>query len=189
MQKLSGVLTIKSINGRNGAFNVGTLFTDFGEFSVKDAILEQYEEGKYEGDFGVSRIYPSSYFSNGRMVVEVRAKLETISLQSIDHDVGSPSVPEEPDPLDETPLFVAVTTSLNETLPLDDVRSVAESVAPVSADEQSALDIKLFEELWPLNGEIKLDPTVDRAKFRLQRDRLKELGYKFSPIGQVWQRS
>jgi hypothetical protein len=189
MQKLSGVLTIKSIQGRNGPFNVGTLNTDLGDFSVKDAILEQYEEGKYEGDFGVSRIYPSSYFSGGRMVVEVRAKLETISLQSIDHDIGSPAVPEEPDPMDEVPVTAALTTTVNTTLSTDAVvPPAAESTLTVSDDAQTDLDVALFAELWPLSDALKLDPTVDRAKFRSQRDRLKELGFKFLPIGQVWQK-
>ena len=119
MQKLSGVLTIKSIQGRNGPFNVGTLMTELGDFSVKDAILEPYEEGKYEGDFGVPRIYPSSYFSNGRMVVEVRAKLETISLQSIDHNMGSPCLEDEPDPMDEVPVTAALTTTVNTTVSTD----------------------------------------------------------------------
>ena len=188
MQKLSGVLTIKSIQGRNGPFNVGTLITDLGDFSVKDAILEQYEEGKYEGDFGVSRIYPSSYFSNGRMVVEVRAKLETISLQSIDHDIGFPAVPEEPDPMDEVPAAVASAPPMSTTLPTDEGVLPVADPALTASDEGVAMDFDstLCGELWPMSDEIKLDPTVDRAKFRLQCKRLNDLGYRFQSVGQKW---
>ena len=63
---INGVLTIRTIQGRNGAFNVGRLITDLGEFSVKDTLLEQYEEGRYEGNFNVTQIFPSSYLVPAR---------------------------------------------------------------------------------------------------------------------------
>ncbi len=44
-----GQLTLRTIRGRNGPFNVGRLVTPIGTFAVKDAELEQYPEGKYEG--------------------------------------------------------------------------------------------------------------------------------------------
>ena len=53
---IDGVLTIRTINGSNGPFNVGRLITDLGEFSVKDTLLEQYKEGRYEGTT-ISRRY------------------------------------------------------------------------------------------------------------------------------------
>lgn len=49
-----------------------------------------------------------------------------------------------------------------------------------------AKDAKLFGLLWPLGDHIKLDASMDRNLFRAQRDRLKELGYSFKPIGQLW---
>lgn len=49
-----------------------------------------------------------------------------------------------------------------------------------------AKDEKLFGLLWPLGDLIKLDASIDRNLFRAQRDRLKELGYSFKPIGQLW---
>jgi hypothetical protein len=44
----------------------------------------------------------------------------------------------------------------------------------------------LFGHIYPLGGTVALDPTVDRARFRRQRDRLKELGYRFEPLQQSW---
>ncbi|MDD3450187.1 MAG: DUF3275 family protein, partial [Gammaproteobacteria bacterium] len=38
MIKISGAVTVKTINGRNGPFNVGKLVTEVGEFSVKEGI-------------------------------------------------------------------------------------------------------------------------------------------------------
>ncbi|VFR57179.1 FIG034376: Hypothetical protein [plant metagenome] len=55
---VSGQLTLRTILGRNGPFNVGRLVTPIGEFAVKDAELEQYPEGKYGGDFAIRFIYP-----------------------------------------------------------------------------------------------------------------------------------
>lgn len=47
MLKLTGHLTIRTIDGRNGPFNVGRLLTEIGEFAVKEALLDQYEPGRY----------------------------------------------------------------------------------------------------------------------------------------------
>lgn len=44
---------------------------------------------------------------------------------------------------------------------------------------------ELVDLVWDGN-EVKLDPTVDRALFRNQRDRLKELGYVFDAKSQAW---
>ncbi len=48
---VSGQLSIRTIHGRNGPFCVGYLVTPIGNFAVKDAELEQYPEGKYDGEF------------------------------------------------------------------------------------------------------------------------------------------
>jgi len=91
----------------------------------------------------------------------------------------------EPDPIDEPPAPVAQ--------PSDAAGAADEAVAgdeteSVEPDEETRL-AELFGELWPLGPELKLDPTVDRARFRRQRDALKELGYRFQPVGQTWARS
>ncbi|KPZ17713.1 DEAD/DEAH box helicase [Pseudomonas amygdali pv. ulmi] len=77
MINLPGYLAIRTINGRNGEFNVGRLSTSIGEFVIKDALLDQYPEGKYRGDFAITEIRPSYYTNGGRLVVEIRARLDT----------------------------------------------------------------------------------------------------------------
>ena len=84
MITLPGQLAIKTIHGRNGDFNVGRLATSIGEFVVKNAELDQYAEGKYEGDFVIAEIRPSTYNANGRMVIEIRALLGGMTLSNID---------------------------------------------------------------------------------------------------------
>ena len=82
MITIPGQLAIKTIHGRNGDFNVGRLATSIGEFVVKNAELDQYAEGKYEGDFAIAEIRPSTYTANGRMVIEIRALLGGMTLSA-----------------------------------------------------------------------------------------------------------
>ncbi len=84
MITIPGQLAIKTIHGRNGDFNVGRLATSIGEFVVKNAELDQYREGKYDGDFVIVEIRPSTYNANGRMVIEIRAHLGGMALSNID---------------------------------------------------------------------------------------------------------
>ncbi len=189
MIKMSGTLTIKTIDGRNGPFSIGRLVTELGDFTVKDTLLEQYEPGKYEGEFGVSRIYPFSYFANGGVKVEIRACVETIALAGIEK-----LTPEEEkaslsdtDPLDETP-HAPISTPPAAT-PVKREKEMSGAQADDQDDEGVTAadpDVELFGTLWPLGHDVKLDPTVDRGLFRAQRDRLKALGYQFQAIGQVW---
>lgn len=196
MIKLSGVLFIRSIQGRNGPFSVGRLVTGIGEFSIKDALLDQYDEGRYEGEFGISRIYPSSYLAANRMVIEVRATLETMALAAIDDlpaDAGAP-LP-EPDPMETEPLpppQPAPPPPANPTMaagggPAEggDAQP-ATATASIPADDE---DRPLFGVLWPLGATVKLDTTVERGLFRRQKDRLKALGYRFNAVGQTWTRA
>ena len=47
----NALLRVKRVRqSKNGPFSVADLFTDFGEFKVKDPLLEQFEEGEYEVD-------------------------------------------------------------------------------------------------------------------------------------------
>ena len=39
-------------------FCVGDLETEIGDFRVKDAILDQFDEGLYEGQFCIQQIFP-----------------------------------------------------------------------------------------------------------------------------------
>jgi len=178
---IDGVLSIKTIHGRNGPFNVGRLITDLGEFSVKDTLLEQYEEGRYEGNFSVTQIFPSSYFAGGRFVVEVRATLKSLNLIGIDElKPEDKAANTEPDPVDVQPPAVVETT----------VAAPSDQSEPSSKDKTGANDDEtLFGTVWPLGSQVKLDPTVDRKLFREQRTRLKDLDYTFDAIGQIWNKT
>lgn len=194
MIKLSGVLFIRSIQGRNGPFSVGRLVTGIGEFAIKDALLDQYDEGRYEGEFGVSRIYPSSYLAANRMVIEVRATLQTMALAAIDDlpaDAGMP-LP-EPDPMEtepaQPPQPVPPQPAIPPRAPMGDAPEMGGGHPGTPDALPDPEDESLFGVLWPLGATVKLDTTVERGLFRRQKDRLKALGYRFNAVGQTWTRA
>lgn len=79
-----GQLTLRTIRGKNGPFTVGRLATHLGTFEVKDPELEQYPEGKYDGEFIIRYIFPKSYPVGGGMRFEIRASLDGMTLNGID---------------------------------------------------------------------------------------------------------
>jgi len=200
MITLPGQLAIKTIHGRNGDFNVGRLATSIGEFVVKNAELDQYAEGKYEGDFAIAEIRPSTYHANGRMVIEIRALLGGMTLSNIDalsRDEARRLSPQEVDPIDEEAQAPAPAAPkapakpkakphnprdpLVDTTPFGNESAAASPEASAESD-----DAALFGALWPLGEIVKLDATVDRRVLRQQRDRLGVLGYEFAPLSQDW---
>lgn len=191
MISIEGRLMIKIINGRNGPFRVGSLLSDIGEFAVKDKILDQYDEGSYRGLFTISKIFSSTYSTGSRLVVEVRAVLENISLANVDA-----IEPEQHESLEQDPLDEEKDENLEVTKPDHSIEATDsdELIEPIDSEDEDQNDLtpeelsdkKLFGLLWPLQESFKLDPTVSRVTFREQRERLKSLNYKFNPIGQYW---
>jgi hypothetical protein len=199
---IRGKLRIKRINGSNGPFCVGDLETEIGEFRVKDAVLDQFDEGLYAGQFWIQQIYPWSYSSYGRMVIEIRAKLSDLQIEGQQRASTSSRELQEPDPAfdgsqpaapkDSQPAPPAEqpASSGNPSAPGDN-----NATAPATVQDSPSVgeepDLKLFgPELYPLVavGEpVKLDPTIDRIQFRKQRHRLKEeLDYEFKSADQTW---
>ena len=203
MITLPGQLAIKTIHGRNGDFNVGRLATSIGEFTVKNPELDQYPEGKYEGDFAIAEIRPSMYNTSGRMVIELRAHLGGMTLSNIDaltKDEAGRLSPQEVDPIDEdsekrVPTAPALTTPVPTVVepptpasPLIDTTpfGLMPSKATPKPESEASEDATLFGTLWPLSQVVRLDATVDRRLLRQQRDRLGALGYVFAPLSQDW---
>jgi len=185
-----GTLVVTRKRGRKGEFNVGDLCTEIGEFEVKDALIEEFEPGKYTGEFVIKWIEPDSFSWRGKVFVKVRANVEAIYIDEADEtpQAAHTALPPEPDPADPTP-------------PRDEPAAAVDAVDQSSAsaarrsratpsDEPATDDQVLFgAELYPLLEQrqaMKLDPTIDRVQFRQQRDRLKALGYTFDVKSQTW---
>jgi hypothetical protein len=172
--QLHGTLSIKAVSGRSGNFCVGELLTDIGSFKIKDAILDQYQPGDYEGSFIVDEIFPSSYTWRGKVWVEVRARLSAIHVDEEPEKPDTETLPEsaEPDPADEPHPDVSAASPTPEP-------------APAAKSEGGLFDAEM-QALIDAGQPVKLDPTVDRNLFREQRDALKSLGYRFDSKGQMW---
>lgn len=207
-----GTLTIERKQGRNGAFNVGDLQTEIGIFEVKDALIEEYEAGRYTGTFVISWIEPDSFSWRGRVFVKIRATLVEIIVDDADEqDQQPPAPPPEPDPAEvpgqaaqrlakpSLPPAAAPThddeTKSSQQPSRDDLARQRSdegehSSAATGAADEAAVDQALFgDELYALlaaHQPVKLDPTVDRIQFRAQRDRIKALGYRFDARLQTW---
>ena len=189
MLQVNGTLTVKKIHGAKGAFSVGDLVTEVGTFKIKDALLDQFEEGRYQGAFAISSIYLSSYIWRGKSMTDIRANLVDVQLDEVGEvapDVAPPQ--EEPDPIEEdaarTQAIPAIESSAETTV------VVLTPAGQVDVDPALEALVKLFgaelgAKVWKREG-IKLDPTVDRGLFREQRDHLKELGYRFDAKAQAW---
>ncbi|MBJ9965686.1 DUF3275 family protein [Burkholderia seminalis] len=200
-----GQLTLRTIRGKNGPFTVGRLTTPIGEFAVKDAELEQYPEGKYEGEFVIRYIFAKSYPVAGGARFEVRASLHGMTLNETDklsRDEARSFATQEVDPLDEelgaqpapTPPRPSKASKpapvqpsadpLVDTTPFGvDAPTSAAAAATGSAEDD---DAALFGILWPLGESVKLDSTIDRRALRAQIARLGEMGYALDFKTQEW---
>src|SRR6266849_256536 len=190
MIKVPGTLSVKHIHGSRGVFAVGDLLTDVGEFKVKDPLLDQFEEGKYQGQFLISKISPSSYFFGGKVVIEVRALLADIFLDKAEEAPAEPT-PAEPDPTDEAhAVSVPVSVEAGKSSATVEPSGVP-PFEPEFATDGEKRDYELLGiELYPAFTErapVKLIPEVGRERFTRQRLRLKEVGYTFDPLTKTWQ--
>ena len=195
-----GQLTLRTIRGKNGPFTVGRLATHLGTFEVKDPELEQYPEGKYDGEFIIRYIDSKAYPTCDGMRFEIRASLDGMTLSGIDKLSKAEAhafATQEIDPLDEElaaqPLTPAATPApasapvRASTDPLIDTRPFGVD-APAASGSPDSDDAALFGLLWPLGGSVKLDSTIDRRTLRVQIARLGVLGYALDFKSQQWNR-
>lgn len=179
---------VKWINGRNGEFAVGDLRTSIGEFRVKDSLLDQFDEGAYEGTFWISQIFSKSYEYRGRITIETRAVLADLQVDDEADSSAPDTEPAELDPVDEPPPPPPAVQALPARKPKAQppTGEGADDQAIREADRQLFGD-ELFEQV--ASGQpVKLDPAIgDRLRLREQRDRLKKgLGYGFDSLSQTW---
>lgn len=199
MISITGQLAIRTISGRLGLFNVGRLSTSIGEFTIKDALLDQYQEGKYRGDFAIKQIRPSYYSHGGRLVVEIRAELEGMTLEDV---TGLSREDEEqlptnvPDPLEEDGPVPTLSPSRRKPVvhPRPTQTNAMASGEPFGMDPPAPstaeeADAELFGTVWPLSDTVRLDTTVDRQRLRAQCTRLDQLGFTMDFKTQTWTRA
>lgn len=198
MITIEGNLAIRTIAGRHGDFNVAKLATSIGDFVIKDALLDQYVEGRYQGQFAISKIKPSYYTTgSGSLIVEIRAFLDSMTLDGMDdlsaEEATSLDNPIQ-DPIEEDkPVKPAAAPPKAPPSLIDDDKPFGMSdhevqkASPVNTPPAN-LDADLFGTLWPLSNDVRLDATVDRLTQREQVKRLRELGYTMDFKTQLWKK-
>ena len=200
--RVRGTINIQRKVGRRGDFNIGDLSTEIGTFEVKDALIEQFEPGKYSGEFIIQWIEPDSFSWRGRVFVKNRATLVEMLVDEADEGAPppTPATPPEPDPIDsvehrpvpQQPRTTHSAPGATSRTPsgASPATSSADPVAPTPVVHAEGGDAELFgSEIHSLilaRNAVKLDPIVDRELFRQQRDRLKVLGYAFNAKSQTW---
>lgn len=183
MFKTIGTLIIKEIKGANGKFCVGDLSVPEGNFKVKEPILDQFDEGRYDGEFLIDRLYLNSYVWRGNCTTAIQAKVVEINLSG-GVEGKQVEMPSEPDPIATEPQLRNVAEKHDDPKPA----VVVPDDAPQDQKFGELLElfgIELATLVWD-NQPVKLDPTVDRVVFRRQRDALKDMGYGFDATTQGW---
>ena len=175
MVRIKGRMAVNVINGRNGPFNVATLYSEIGDYVVRYDGLDEFDAGTYEGEFIVRdtdiRIRP---FGVGK-IIEPVAYLEGLHLHEADESAKEPIPEAIPDPVTEE----TKTSKPAKAQPANLDNKAANALKP---DELQ----KLFGENWPLAEQVRLDPTVGRTILRAQTGHLKSIGYKYNAKEQVW---
>jgi hypothetical protein len=190
---VNGSITIARKSGKRGDFNVGDLNTEIGEFEVKDALIEEFDPGKYTGRFVIDWIQPDSFTYRGRVFVKNRAKLAEILIDEGERGEPQQQMPPEPDPI-EAEAAAPQPPSTQPAIGLTSTDAAQATTGAASTATNAAAaddpDLALFgAELhaqFTQREPLQLDPTVDRQQFRAQRDRLKAIGYRFNPKTQGW---
>lgn len=170
MYKFKGTLVVRKILGKYGEFAIGTIQTPIGEFSVKQAELDEFEEGFYQGKFVISNIQTvSSGFGTNKLILESRATLDTIHI----------------DEIEEVPVEV-----VTEADPITEEKNVNLEQVATSTEMTSNDLLNLFNEqeiaTIEQGEQIVLDPTNDRGILRQQQTYLKSNGWKFNVQEQCW---
>lgn len=181
--KTTGTLIVRRRSGRFGAWSEAELKTPEGDFKVKDKVLDQYDEGEYEGEFLITQFYIKTHTTGNRSWSDLMAQVDEFF---IERAYEKPVPPEEQpgDPAEEE-----VAQQQAQAIP------PSESVAPATPEAQPVVtpDLQLFgDELYALLRDrqaVNLDPSVGVVQFRQQRDRLRQLGYVFGSKTKSWYHS
>lgn len=202
---------------RNGPFAVGTLSTAIGSFKVKDQLLDAFDEGEYQVTAWIAEVFLGQYTTGtGTSITEIRARLQDLQVRAEAAGDQVPEEMVEPDPLDEPPpaprrpaaparpraaTAAPLPTPASTTRPTTRGWIQPPAAAPAAAatdvaraaDQPGAPspDLSIFSDdlalLIRARKPVKLDPTIDRVKYREQTVQLRQhLGYAFRATEQTF---
>ena len=182
MITMNGEINVRTIDGRYGPFNVGTLKTDIGEFAIKDKVLEELSEGSYEARCVIDQIRPNGFLMGNRFAVELLASLYDVDLLQDEADASASQAIVEIDPVEEE-----LTEQPGSREPGEQADVPAEAMLGDKKLGDEQCDAReLFGHLWPCGDSVQLDPTIDRVSLRAQIHYLKQQGYQYQASSKAW---
>ena len=166
--KINGTISIVEKNGKYGAFNVGTLNTDIGDFVVKTELLDQFDSGAYDVSVIISQIYLGGYrWGNTQNVTQLCANIEYIQCM-LESD--------QPTSSEEFEVVDPVETEIDSK---DVEETYVETTKLIETDDaEEILGLELAQ-AFNNKKSFNLDMTVGRMKLRAQANWLNEHGYQF----------
>lgn len=189
---LEGNITNKVINGKNGDFSVGNFQTEIGQFKIRSQLLDQYDEGEYRVKVAISHLDLNSYMSkrNGITITEIEAHIDQLEMldediKLVDQESIEPDVTVEAEAEGKMDDKAVDKAPVKNTVSQKPAPKVVDLVATAPASNTDELK-NLFGVLWPLSDIVKLDSTTPRTQFIMQKDYLKQNGYKFNGLDQTW---
>ena len=177
-----GSLRVTYVHGRYGAFPIGTLFTDIGHFTVRDAWLETLEAGEYPGSFSVKDFSLYSYKAFGEVRTTIRASVEDYTLDGYEEtDCPAESLP---DPIEEE----ASPEELEDFSRQENPQRLERTMSTKKDLEASKFLISFAPDgkCWALGDDYRIDNTIGRANIVQCKTALQSLGYAFDPQEQIW---
>jgi hypothetical protein len=182
--KTTGTLIVRRRSGRFGAWSEAELKTPEGDFKVKDKVLDQYDEGEYEGEFLITQFFIKTHTTGNRSWSDLMAHVDEFFIDRADEKPVPPR--EEPgDPAEEE-----VAQQQPAEIPASDAPTAPPIEETADAGAELDPDLHLFgEELYAFVARqqpVRLDPSIGVVQFRQQRDRLHKLGYVFGSKPKTW---
>lgn len=169
---IPGKLTVKTVQGKRGSFNVADLATDIGEFQLKNPVLMKFAPGEYEGNFVIDKLKVNCYTWGSGASSYIDAILDWAELELFAQSCGFANDEEVPAQFAHGGMDPAAPTENAIILP-----QYAETVGHVeSMIGNGYAQIALGEYL-----------LSDRDALNHVRDMLRQAGYAFNPPTQSWQ--
>ena len=178
-------LAVRVIYGVKGEFRIGTLTSPIGTFVLKNQILEQLNEGIYEGVFEIDNIHLVDYDVPGKKIIEQRASLIDMA---IDGEEAGIVAADEPDPDDEPATADKPAPSKKPQIVKPPITEPAvSSIAELTPGQREVLGNEVVAQI-EADGEVKLDPSVGRPLLRTQTQIMRQFGYSFNARERVWRK-
>ncbi|MFV2028653.1 DUF3275 family protein [Neisseria sp. S1] len=182
---IPATLNIIQRTGRNGVFTVAELIADIGTFDVRHRILEQFDEGSYQGVFTITRIYTLPVNWKNGTWTKLCADLDWEELRIMAQ--SEQTIPSTGLAVAEMVEEETASVDVETPAPTSQASASVQTASAAVGDDDLISDMDTLQLRISLSDPVKLDATMeDRTLFRQLRDELKTSGYRFNAVDQSW---